>query len=102
MTKEERAVERALAIRERAAKRNELRLKEARAVLAAKCTHPMSARRTYRWEHDNGYGQQHWRIGLMCALCLARCPYPRSEPGMGGLPDEKQTFIAPEDIEPGM
>ena len=44
-------------------------VKRAREELVAECPHPPAHVAQFRWEHDNGYGRQHWREGLRCTLC---------------------------------
>jgi|WetSurMetagenome_2_1015567.scaffolds.fasta_scaffold12484_4 hypothetical protein len=49
------------------------------AVLRSKlkdCKHVFTTE--YRWEHDNGYGSQHWISGKQCLSCLKVCLWSNS------------------------
>lgn len=40
-------------------------------LIALGCSHPAEHITEHRWEHDNGYGQQHRVAGEYCLLCHA-------------------------------
>lgn len=44
--------------------------------LQAKCEHPQGSRQEYKWEHDNGYGQQTMMTGHQCKDCGLRNNWP--------------------------
>lgn len=43
-----------------------------RTELAKICQHPEKYVEPYRWEHDNGYGSQHYVTGKACTICYAK------------------------------
>lgn len=53
-------------------------------MLQGKCDHNQTS--DYKWEHDNGYGRQHMRIGKKCNFC-----------GWISLGNDNR-FITPKDI----
>lgn len=43
-----------------------------RKSLALDCSHPVEFVRSYRWEHDNGYGRQSAMTGKICDICRSK------------------------------
>ena len=76
MDRLEIAVASAIIRERRSAEKYKKKTEEARKALGKRCSHPQDHVVEYKWEHDNGYGIQHWMTGLRCTLCLKRCPYP--------------------------